>query len=112
LQPIQQIGCLALRTSSLAGGQARVPVTSAPHHVAVASPGPFELAFIELPVLLPSPMEFQEQIAHLPRPHLAVLFPDELEFPQQMLVAQGVLALRIGKIGLPVVMHYPLAAIT
>ena len=85
-------------------------VTSAPHHVAVALPGLLELALLELPALLPPPMEGQEQSTHLPCPHLAVLFPQELEFPQQMLVAQGVLALLIGKIGFPVIMHDPLAA--
>src|SRR5438552_3968992 len=62
-------------------------------------------------MLLPPPMEFQEQIAHLRRPHLALLFPQELQFPQQVLVAQGVLALLIRKIRLPVIMHHPLEAV-
>src|SRR5208337_4090115 len=71
LQPIQQIGCLALRGSALTGGQARMPVTSAPHHVAVAIQGPLKLALVELSVLLPPPMQRQEQITHLTRPLLA-----------------------------------------
>src|SRR5208283_1065406 len=63
LQPIQQISRLALRAPAPAGGPARVPVTSAPHHVAVALQGPLELALVDLPVLLPPPMERQEQTA-------------------------------------------------
>jgi hypothetical protein len=55
-------------------------------------------------------MELQEQIAPLTRPHLALLFPPELQFPQQMFVTPGVRALPLGKIGLPVIRHDPLAA--
>ena len=62
LQPIQQIGRLALRGSALAGGRARVPVTSAPHHVAIAFPGPLELAFVKLSVPLSPPMDDVQQI--------------------------------------------------
>ncbi len=64
-----KLAALALRGSALAGGQARVPVTCAPHHVAVALPAPLELALVKLPALPPPPMEGQEQSTHLPCPH-------------------------------------------
>src|SRR6266571_791512 len=108
LQPIQQIGRLALRAAALTWSQAWGPVASPPHHVPIALESLLKLAFVKLPALLPPLMQMQEQIAQLLRPHFPFFLPQELQFPQQVLVAQGMQAFLIKKIGLPVIMHHPL----
>jgi hypothetical protein len=105
-QAVEQVGGLALRLLALA---ARMTTPALGQNGMIASQGLLKLVFREHAVLMHPLLGVQQKPTEFIGPSFLMLLEEEFEFPQVMLIAQGMQTILVSEVGLEVVVEDPAA---